>query len=66
MTHRLLRVLSVLAALGLLGCEVAGQLTLYDKGPYELSIGEVPDNPKRDSYPVPSSPGFMFQLKREF
>jgi len=50
----------------LAGCEVAGQLTIFDDGQYKLSIGEVSDTPASDLYPDSGSSGFALQLKRRF
>ncbi len=49
---------------GLAACEVAGQLTVLDRNPYELVIGEVPASPAVGPYP--NGAGVMFQLKRKF
>jgi len=58
--------IAVLLVLILAGCEVAGQLTIFNDGKHELSIGEVPNTPTYDLYPDSSGPGFMFQFKRRF
>lgn len=56
----------VLLLLILTGCEVVGQLTIYDDGRTQLSVGEVPTIPQTEFYPDQSGPGLMFYLKRSF